>query len=167
MRRILGNYWSVARRAPFPHRRTDGVPDPDHAVAGSGGKPTAIWAECNGMDISRVPARLTDFAAPGNVKQAAAADANDVLYSLKSSDDYDPEPDLRSIKAKVFALNFADDEFNASGLPILERLMPQIQDGCFVIQPGTETSFGHLTIARPELWASHVVEFLRELGDTP
>ena len=100
-------------------------------------------------------------------RQAAAADANDVLYSLKSSEDYDPEPGLRSIKTKVFALNFADDEFNPQGLHVLERLMPQVQHGRFVVQPGSETSFGHLTMARPELWANHVGEFLRELGDTP
>jgi homoserine O-acetyltransferase len=100
-------------------------------------------------------------------RQAAAADANDVLYSLKSSEDYDPEPGLRSIKTKVFALNFADDEFNPQGLHVLERLMPQVQHGRFVVQPGSETSFGHLTMARPELWANRVGEFLRELGDTP
>jgi homoserine O-acetyltransferase len=38
--------------------------------------------------------------------QAEATDANDVLYSLKSSADYNPEPGLASIKTKVFALNF-------------------------------------------------------------
>jgi homoserine O-acetyltransferase len=122
--------------------------------------------------VPRLQAIIPDVSAAGRFiadtrKQAAAADANDVLYSLKSSDDYDPEPDLRSIKAKVFALNFADDEFNAPALPILERLMPQIQDGRFVIQPGSETSFGHLTAAHPELWANHVSDFLRELGDAP
>jgi homoserine O-acetyltransferase/O-succinyltransferase len=100
-------------------------------------------------------------------KQAAAADANDVLYSLKSSADYDPESGLRSIKTKVFALNFADDEFNPQALQVLERLMPQVQRGHFVVQLGSETSFGHLTMARPELWANHVGEFLRQLGDTP
>jgi homoserine O-acetyltransferase len=100
-------------------------------------------------------------------QQAAATDANDVLYSLKSSEDYDPEPGLRSIKTKVFALNFGDDEFNPQGLHVLERLMPQVRHGRFVIQPGSQTSFGHLTMAHPELWANHVGEFLREIGDTP
>ena len=100
-------------------------------------------------------------------KQAAAADANDVLYSLKSSADYDPESGLRSIKTKVFALNFADDEFNPQALQVLERLMPQVQRGHFVVQLGSETSFGHLTMARPELWANHVGEFLHNLVIRP
>jgi homoserine O-acetyltransferase len=100
-------------------------------------------------------------------EQAEAIDANDILYSLKSSADYDPEPGLASIKTKVFALNFDDDEFNPEALHVLERLMPQVPHGRFVVQPGSETSFGHLTMAHPELWAQHVGEFMHWLGDAP
>jgi homoserine O-acetyltransferase/O-succinyltransferase len=100
-------------------------------------------------------------------KQAEAADANDILYSLKSSADYDPEPGLASIKTKVFALNFDDDEFNPEMLHVLEGLMPQVPQGRFTDQPGSETSFGHLTMAHPDLWAQHVGEFMRWLGDAP
>jgi homoserine O-acetyltransferase/O-succinyltransferase len=56
--------------------------------------------------------------------QAAGADPNDVLYSLNASRDYDPEPELKAIKAKVFALNFSDDEFNPDSLQILETRTP-------------------------------------------
>jgi hypothetical protein len=45
-------------------------------------------------------------------KQNAGADPNDLLYSLEASQDYDPEPGLSQIRAKVYALNFSDDEFN-------------------------------------------------------
>jgi homoserine O-acetyltransferase len=100
-------------------------------------------------------------------KQAAQIDANDILYSLKSSADYDPEPGIPSIKTKLLALNFSDDEFNPEELHVLERLVPEIQQGRFVVQPGTPTSFGHLTMAHPELWAHHVGEFMRWLGDAP
>jgi homoserine O-acetyltransferase len=103
----------------------------------------------------------------GARKQAEAVDANDILYSLKSSADYDPEPGLASIKTKVFALNFADDAFNPEELHVLERLMPRVAHGRFFVQPGSETSFGHLTMAHPELWAQHVGEFMRWLGDAP
>jgi homoserine O-acetyltransferase len=100
-------------------------------------------------------------------KEAEAVDANDILYSLKSSADYDPEIGLSLIKTKVFALNFDDDEFNPEMLHVLERLMPQVPHGRFVVQPGSETSFGHLTMAHPELWAEHVGEFMRWVGDAP
>jgi homoserine O-acetyltransferase len=98
-------------------------------------------------------------------KQAESVDANNLLYSLKSSADYDPEPNLASITTKVYALNFSDDEFNPEELHVLERLMPHVRHGRFVVQPGSATSYGHLTMAHPELWAKHVAEFMRELGD--
>ena len=94
-------------------------------------------------------------------KQAEAIDANDILYSLESSADYDPEPSLTSIRTKVFALNFDDDEFNP------EPLMPQVPHSRFIVQSGSETSFGHLTMAHPELWTQRVGEFMQWLGDTP
>jgi hypothetical protein len=87
-------------------------------------------------------------------KQAEAVDANDIFYSLKSSADYDPEPGLATIRTKVFALNFGDDEFNPEALHVLERLMPRVPLGRFIVQPGSETSFGHLTMAHPDLWRS-------------
>jgi homoserine O-acetyltransferase/O-succinyltransferase len=96
-------------------------------------------------------------------KQAESIDANDLLYSLSSSADYDPEPGLPAIKAKVFALNFGDDEFNPEELHVLERLMPLVKNGRFVVQPATTQSDGHLTMAHPELWADQVAYFMREL----
>lgn len=95
--------------------------------------------------------------------QAKRLDANDVLYSLESSADYDPQPRLRDIRAKVFALNFSDDEFNPDELEILETLMPHVAGGRYAVQPATPTSFGHLTMAHPELWAGHVAEFMQWL----
>jgi homoserine O-acetyltransferase/O-succinyltransferase len=98
-------------------------------------------------------------------KEADSIDPNDNLYSLESSRDYDPRPNLESIKTKVFALNFADDEFNPSQLHILDRLMPKVLRGRFMVQAGSETSYGHLTMAHPELWSQHVAEFMHDLGD--
>jgi homoserine O-acetyltransferase len=97
--------------------------------------------------------------------QSAGVDPCDVLYSLKSSVDYDPEPGLGKIKAKLFALNFGDDEFNPDELNLMESLTPRVKNGRYVVQPGTPDSFGHLTMAHPELWSNHVAEFMHELGD--
>jgi homoserine O-acetyltransferase len=97
--------------------------------------------------------------------QAKSMDANDILYSLSSSADYDPQPGLAAIKTKVYALNFADDEFNPAELRVLEELMPRVQDGRFIVQPRSAESLGHLTMAHPELWSEHVAEFMRSLRD--
>lgn len=99
--------------------------------------------------------------------QAEHVDPNDILYSLKSSFSYDPEPALPRIKAKLFALNFSDDEFNPDSLQVLERLVPTLQQGRYAVQKGTPSSPGHFTMTRPDLWAQHVGEFLQWLGDAP
>jgi len=98
---------------------------------------------------------------------AEHVDANDILYSLKSSFSYDPEPDLSKIKTKLFALNFSDDEFNPDRLQVLQTTVPKLEQGRYVVQPGTPSSPGHFTMTRPDLWAQHVGEFMRWVGDAP
>lgn len=97
--------------------------------------------------------------------QAASMDANDLLYALESSRDYDPEGALGDIEARVFALNFSDDEFNPVSLRTLETLMPRVKRGRFVVQEGHANSFGHFTQAHPELWADQVAAFLKFLEE--
>ena len=48
-------------------------------------------------------------------------DANDVLYAIESSADYDPGPGLGRIGAPLLAINFEDDLINPPELGILER----------------------------------------------
>ncbi|RYZ38973.1 MAG: alpha/beta fold hydrolase [Myxococcaceae bacterium] len=121
--------------------------------------------------VPHLQATLPDAAAAdafiaAAMTQAQGMDANDLLYSLESSSDYDPEPALGAIQARVFALNFSDDEFNPVSLRTLETLMPRVKRGRFVVQPGDARSFGHLTQAHPELWADQVAAFLAFLEGT-
>jgi homoserine O-acetyltransferase len=95
--------------------------------------------------------------------QNAKSDPNDLLYSLEASQDYDPEPGLATIKAKVYALNFSDDEFNPDGLGLLQSRMKLVKNGSYVVQTGSPDSFGHLTMAHPSLWAVRVREFMNSL----
>jgi homoserine O-acetyltransferase len=138
-------------------------------------EPTVGWVE--GLQVARmmingVPhlqAIITDQSSAeaylAEVRKAALAiDANNQLYSLESSSDYDAEPNTSTIKTKVFALNFGDDEFNPQELRILDQLMPKVKNGRFFVQEGTADSYGHLTMAFPELWADHVSEFMESLG---
>jgi|HubBroStandDraft_6_1064221.scaffolds.fasta_scaffold84076_2 homoserine O-acetyltransferase len=112
-------------------------------------------------------AKAADGFLASAAQQVASEDANDVLYSLESSRDYNPEPGLSKIKTKVFALNFSDDEFNPDMLQILQNLMPRVPGAHYVVQKGTPESFGHLTMAHPALWADHVRDFMKELGEPP
>ena len=55
------------------------------------------------------------------VDDARGLDANDYLYGYEASWDYDPEPNLGKIKARLLAVNFADDMANALELGLVER----------------------------------------------
>jgi len=100
-----------------------------------------------------------------NRATAEHIDTNDILYSLKSSFTYNPQPDLSKIVTKLYALNFSDDAFNPGDLRVLETLVPKLKHGRYVVQAGTATSPGHFTMTRPDLWAGHVGDFMRWLGN--
>src|SRR5881409_3269705 len=58
-----------------------------------------------------------------------ADDANDMLYAVEASHDYDPDPNLEKIRAPLLAVNFADDLINPPELGILEREIKRVQHG--------------------------------------
>ena len=53
-------------------------------------------------------------------------DANDVLYALEASHDYDPGPSLEKIRAPLLSINSADDLINPPELGILEREIKRV-----------------------------------------
>ncbi|MTV37625.1 alpha/beta fold hydrolase [Duganella radicis] len=95
------------------------------------------------------------------VRKNVKVDANDLLYALKASGDFDAEPALGKIEAKVYALNFADDEFYPDSLQILQRDVPQVRQGRYVVRPKSPGSPGHLSMSHPALWADHAREFIQ------
>ena len=56
-------------------------------------------------------------------------DANDQLYALESSFDYDPGPNLEKIKAPLFAVNSADDLVNPPEIGLLEKEIKRVPQG--------------------------------------
>jgi homoserine O-acetyltransferase len=96
------------------------------------------------------------------VTAAPSRDANDIMYSLESSADYNPHH-LERIKAKLFALNFEDDEINPVELNILPPAIKRVKNGSFYNVPTSLNTHGHSSIARPELWSAKVAEFLATL----
>jgi homoserine O-acetyltransferase len=90
-------------------------------------------------------------------------DANDFLYAFEASRDYDPEPGLGQIKAKLLALNFADDMINAVEIGVVERAIAKIPNARSITLAATERSFGHLNQVHPEIWKSHLLDLLNSL----
>ena len=91
-------------------------------------------------------------------------DANDLIYSLESSGDFDAEPGLSRVKTKVLAVNFADDEFYRDSLQTLQRDIRAVRDGRFVVRAISDGSFGHMSMAQPSLWADQARDFVAWLS---
>jgi homoserine O-acetyltransferase len=97
------------------------------------------------------------------VDDARQLDANDYLYGYEASWDYDPEADLGKIKARLLAVNFADDMANALELGLMERAVAKISNARSVIVPAGEKTHGHFGSRYPELWKRYLVELLESL----
>jgi homoserine O-acetyltransferase len=90
-------------------------------------------------------------------------DANDFLYAFDASRDYDPSPKLESVQASVLAINSADDEVNPPELGLMEKLMPRVKHGRYILIPISDATRGHGTHSLPAVWKSYLAEFLQQL----
>jgi homoserine O-acetyltransferase len=96
-------------------------------------------------------------------RQARAMDANDVIYAFESSRDYDPSPLLEKVTVPVLAINSADDFVNPPELGLMEKLMPRVKNGRYVLIPTSDKTAGHGTHSRPAVWHDYLAEFLNQL----
>lgn len=92
----------------------------------------------------------------------ATLDANDLLYQVDASRDYDPSPGLESIKAPVMFVNSADDFINPPELGIAEREIRRVKRGRFVLLPISDQTRGHGTHTWGALWKPYLEQLLRE-----
>jgi homoserine O-acetyltransferase len=91
-------------------------------------------------------------------------DANDVLYALEASHDYDPGPNLEKIRAPLLAINSADDLINPPELGILEREIKRVPGGRAVVMPLSDKTRGHGSHTVAALWKDELVKLLKKTG---
>ena len=91
------------------------------------------------------------------------SDANDMLYAIESSYDYDPAPALEKIRAKLVAINSADDLIDPPELGILEREIKRVPQGRYVMIPYNSNSRGHGSHTYPQLWKHELSKLLAEI----
>jgi homoserine O-acetyltransferase len=103
----------------------------------------------------------TDAADADYVKHFVAAhDANDLLYALNASRNYDPSPQLEKITAPVMFVNTADDFINPPELGIAEREIKRVKKGRFVLIPISEQTHGHGSHTWAAVWQQYLKELL-------
>ena len=113
---------------------------------------------------SQAPTRATAEALYDQLVAAARRnwDANDVLNWFESSRDYDPEPGLGAIRARLLAVNFADDQINPCELGVMERLITRVPGGRAVLVPRSDRTLGHQTLTQAAVWKPYLEELLRQ-----
>lgn len=92
--------------------------------------------------------------------QLPTADANDILYAVSASQDYDPGPALERIEAPLLAVNSADDLINPPELRILEREIVRVPHGRAFVIPFSERTHGHGSHTYATLWREELVKLL-------
>ncbi|WP_337961365.1 alpha/beta fold hydrolase [Curvibacter microcysteis] len=88
-------------------------------------------------------------------------DANDHLYQWEASGDFDPSPGLERIRARLLAINSADDERNPPELGLMERELRRIPHGQLLLVPGGPDTSGHGTLAQARRWKGAVEALLK------
>lgn len=89
-------------------------------------------------------------------------DANDFLYAVSASRDYDPSANLGLIKAPVMFVNSADDFINPPELGIAESEIKKVKRSKFVLLPISEKTHGHGTHTWAPAWQEYLKELLEE-----
>ena len=93
----------------------------------------------------------------------AHEDANDYIYAFEASRDYNPEPKLGDIKAPLIAVNSEDDQVNPPKLGVMERDMPKVPHGQYVLIATSDKTRGHGTHTLAAIWQSHLADLLGEI----
>src|SRR3954471_9434597 len=92
--------------------------------------------------------------------RVATTDADDLLYAIESSSDYDPSAQLERITAPLLAINSADDFINPPELSILEAAMKRVKRGRYVLIPVSDATHGHSTHTWAAVWERELRDFL-------
>ena len=99
----------------------------------------------------------------GYLKRATeVADANNMIYYVDASRNYDPSASLEKIKVPVMWINSADDYINPPELGIAEKMVMRMPHAQFVLLPITDATRGHGTHTQAAIWKDYLVKLLGE-----
>jgi homoserine O-acetyltransferase len=91
-------------------------------------------------------------------------DANDTIWQMDASRDYDPAPKLGIIRAAVLAINAADDERNPVEVGSTPRAVAGLKHGKFYLIPASAQTRGHGTTGQAVLWKDQLTAWLAVLS---
>ncbi|MEO6805621.1 MAG: alpha/beta fold hydrolase [Edaphobacter sp.] len=89
-------------------------------------------------------------------------DANDFLYYVNASRNYNPAPKLSTITAPVLWINSADDFINPPELGIAEKMVKEMPHAKFINIPISDATRGHGTHTNAIVWKQYLIDFLAQ-----
>ena len=92
----------------------------------------------------------------------AHTDANDFLYYINASRNYNPEPKLSTITTPVLWINSADDFINPPELGIAEMMVTRMPHAKFILIPISDATRGHGTHTQAAVWKNYLIDFLTQ-----
>jgi homoserine O-acetyltransferase len=92
----------------------------------------------------------------------ANTDANNLIYYVDASRNYDPSHDLAKITAPVMWINSADDFINPPELGLAQQQVHEIPHAQFILLPITDATRGHGTHTVASIWKEYLVQLLQE-----
>jgi homoserine O-acetyltransferase/O-succinyltransferase len=92
----------------------------------------------------------------------AHTNANDFLYYVDASRNYNPEPKLSTITAPVLWINSADDFINPPELGVAPELAARIPHAQFILVPASLATWGHGTHTHAQVWKDDLAGLLRK-----
>jgi len=99
-------------------------------------------------------------------RAVAATDANDLVYYINASRNYDPSAHLDRITVPVMWINSADDFINPPELGLAEKQVKEMPHAKFVLIPISDATRGHGTHTQAAVWKDYLVELLKESEPT-
>jgi homoserine O-acetyltransferase len=94
-------------------------------------------------------------------KDIPTRDANDLIYQLSASYDYDPSASLERIKVPITWVNSSDDFINPWDYGIAEQSASRLPNARYVLIKATDQTRGHGTHTWAKFWKDELVALLK------
>ncbi len=96
-----------------------------------------------------------------------STDANDLIYYVNASRNYDPSKSLAKITVPVMWINSADDFINPPELGLAQQQVHEMPHARFILLPISDATRGHGTHTIASIWKDHLIELLQESEPKP
>jgi homoserine O-acetyltransferase len=100
-------------------------------------------------------------------RTVATTDANNMIYYIGASRNYDPSKGLAKITVPVMWINSADDFINPPELGLAQQQVKEMPHAKFVLLPITDDTRGHGTHTVAKIWKDYLIDLLKESEPKP